>query len=1123
MELYIDFRNRLLEEIEKELVGPGSEEISGEINNEILTEDPLKRYTVGILYPKESKLDVKEEINYTGEAYISESDEDELLDSHITAANLYSPSALGFSFYISLDNPVLKIKTSTAKYRKVEVNECKINFKDNFISIENNKISNFVTLEDNYLKFRNDRLIDLDKFRNLINEINDNDLVKKYLYTLFYQGKNGYLRIPVEPDQMTIDLRDLNKNIDTIPIEDGLNLVIRRKEEKELNRSLVTVVLINNNEGSSNQTLKCYFQSKIEVRSKGIIPYHEKELDLKDDEEESLEMLYKDKKSYAIGHGCSVIWDNSDSEIILNSTYLPIYEVPQMDFDLDDRLDEDDKSILSMKNLSDLSEFDKKQIIEKLIGFKNKYAAWIHSLDKEVAELPDQYLEVSHRHIKQIKVTLERIESGIDLLKNNDEVFKAFQLANRAMYMQRIHTDQKMFSLRYPEEGEITFPDYKCIDYKASWRPFQLGFLLLTLESIVDPNSKDREVVDLIWFPTGGGKTEAYLGVTAFTIFHRRLTKTNNSGVTVIMRYTLRLLTAQQFERASTLILACELIRQENPKLLGKDKISIGLWIGSASTPNSLVEADNKLKELEKNIYAENPFQVLSCPWCKTSLIKEKNKPTSRLGYRISNLRRKKRFVILCTEPACPFHDELPIRVVDEDIYNEPPTLLFSTVDKFANLPWNENVSSIFAVDSKNTAPELIIQDELHLISGPLGTLVGLYETAIDMLCSHKGVKPKIISSTATIRKAKEQIKNLYNRDVQIFPPQGVVADDSFFARVSETKLGRLYVGIMSSGKTQTTTEIRLLASLLQSVERLDFDNEIKDKFWTLLAYFNSIRELGKAKTLIQDDVKDHIGRIFRRKQDQKIRKVSNSKELTSRIPSDKIPKILEQLNITLSNIEKKTIDVLLASNMISVGIDVSRLGLMVIVGQPKTTSEYIQASSRVGRTYPGIIFSLYDGARPRDRSHFEHFVFYHQSFYKFVEPTSVTPFSEPSVQRGIHALLISLVRHLTDLKDNNDAARFDKNMPELEKIKDFILKRVEEIDKQEYQTVKEYLKEIVNDWDKIRQENDLVYYTDKTNKQSLMYTYGEERLFNQHYATLRSLRNVDSEAHIEVIEDENN
>jgi len=274
-------------------------------------------------------------------------------------------------------------------------------------------------------------------------------------------------------------------------------------------------------------------------------------------------------------------------------------------------------------------------------------------------------------------------------------------------------------------------------------------------------------------------------------------------GVAVIKRYTLRLLTTQQFERASTLICACEKIRNVNEGKFGSEKISIGLWVGGSTTPNrfSSINYDEGAYQKFKSVLEEeepsNPFQLLKCPWCGTRILPEyKKDDISKYGvYATENS-----FKFFCPNRQCDFHKELPVKVVDEDMYINPPTFLISTIDKFARLAWSDDPKAFFSggKNTKRIPPSLIIQDELHLISGPLGTIAGIYETAVDTIMKDMGTSPKIIAATATIRNADEQVRKLYARNVAVFPPQGMNSDNSWYSREIRNKPGRMYLSIIS-------------------------------------------------------------------------------------------------------------------------------------------------------------------------------------------------------------------------------------------------------------------------------------------------------------------------------------
>lgn len=306
-----------------------------------------------------------------------------------------------------------------------------------------------------------------------------------------------------------------------------------------------------------------------------------------------------------------------------------------------------------MKYLSDLSKATKQERINSLKKLVDLYSHWIEKLREKTTKLEDRYLPAAIRNISECERAASRMYEGIKTLDQNEYAYNAFLLANRAMFMQRIHIRKQMEMAkteadRYPEDKEIS--DWlKELDYRdlpadaGRWRPFQIAFMLMDINSIVIENSQERSLVDLIWFPTGG-KTEAYLGLTAFTIFYRRMKNLDTAdGTAVMMRYTLRLLAAQQFNRASTLICACEYIRQDSEKrnivilhIHWKKPITIGLWIGGAHIPNKNVgsgkntaqyhidELQNVSKYSLRNAKdRHNKFQVLKCPWCGTKMVKD--------------------------------------------------------------------------------------------------------------------------------------------------------------------------------------------------------------------------------------------------------------------------------------------------------------------------------------------------------------------------------------------------------------------------------------------------------------------------------------------------------------------
>lgn len=1203
----IDAREEYINLIKSELLGPGSEFNVPDSEHELISSSPVSRYSIGILYPQGNQVNQdNDETVLTNEYEDSESDDDvefeetptedesiqteskenrnyqfdetadENLDEEIELSAQYMPSSMGITFIVKGNPNLVRGRVSFATYRNAKITDFVVPYipSDPERYVVPSDLAHIMAYDKEKRVFR---LLTQIKKKDIRDIIQRDTLPESEYYILSQTAyrfaelcRSAYVREPHNDIEFTLnfsggDYIDNNKEIDGTTAK---ITALRTKIDEGI--WSLTVMLVNDMHEAPAKAHHCIYQPVLRISSaenRFVFAESDVEADINnmDDEERSLELLYRDKKIYGTGLGVSVDWNIDNNGVgSLWSDFFPISEVPPMSFDLPIN-EKVSVEHLSMKFLSDLDSTDKDLKLEVLTSLVDLYKDWVDELERVAATLYSRHHSAAAKNISECKRAYERMYSGINTLRSNDNAYFAFALANRAMFMQRVHLrmQQQTSNIdRYPEDEQIAEllqnMDYRKQDDKdCRWRPFQIAFLLMDVNSIINDESTERNIVDLIWFPTGGGKTEAYLGLTAFAIFYRRLTHLGESGGTaVIMRYTLRLLAAQQFTRAATLICACEYIRKDCEARkhvypfypLGKEPITIGLWIGGSHIPNKNDDAKfhlDKLLAVKEHFYVRsekdrhNKFQVLKCPWCGTKLVKD-DKDKRLIGSWGYKMRDNKHFYMSCTHEDCDFTARLPIQIIDEELYENPPSLLFGTVDKFAMLPWDGRIGSFFAIDSDNRSPELIIQDELHLISGALGTIVGLYETAVDAICSQKGVRPKIIASTATIRRAKEQCSVLYNRDVVQFPAPGLDSGDSFFAREAEINyengvFGRKYVGLMPSGKTKAMMEIRAMAALLQRIHMMKLPDEIKDKFWTLTAYFNSLKDLGKASTLVEDDVKDFIIRIKNRLFTTR-RLIVSADELTSRVTTTELNETLdklEKLEYSKANMEKKRYasNVLLATNMISVGIDVARLNVMLLIGQPKLTSEYIQASSRVGRSYPGVAFVQFDATKSRDRSHYERFRSYHESFYRYVEPTGATPFSKPARERALHAVVISIIRQRAGLWEDKDAVNFDKAyfadiVSDTEK---FIVDRIMEINirannglEDDIDDVKTEIQEFIFEWQKkVEAAND--------SKTPLFFgrrfmvappNVGLNRLLRQYNSsgkdnsieTLTSMRNVDTQ-----------
>ena len=584
--------------------------------------------------------------------------------------------------------------------------------------------------------------------------------------------------------------------------------------------ALVTVSLVNRRTLASTGTVNaadCLFQVVLKCfPTSQAIPSYPTALSLQSDpEEEELALLYRNVPTFAIGHGAAAIWGREAAGRVtwVGNSYLPSHSVPRVDFTLKSASD-----VLSLRRLSLIE--DDASVISDLHRFVDDYESWSGELQVTLAQIRKPALSgAAGRLLGRISASVGRMRSGIDLLSSDEhpDVRRAFALANRAMLMQMVHGSDGFAGKRKPWTAALpNEPDYASETLPHSWRPFQLAFLLLTLESAALDDSADRGVVDLIWFPTGGGKTEAYLALAAFTIFCRRLASGDSgAGTTVITRYTLRLLTAQQFQRAATLVCACEVLRRLDPATLGSRPISIGIWIGGGNSPNGYKQAVELLEQIKNKEWTSLSFQVDLCPWCGTEIIPRDDAPDEAYGVQPTY----DSFRMACPNRGCEFHDQLPVSSVDDDIYDNPPTVLIGTVDKFARFPWEERAGAILGA-GPDPGPSLIIQDELHLISGPLGTIMGLYEAAFDVVMRKHGANPKVVASTATIRRAEQQVRGVFGRQVAVFPPSGLDADDSYFVRFDRAAPDRLYCGVMPQGHTPLTAMVQLSAALLQAARK---------------------------------------------------------------------------------------------------------------------------------------------------------------------------------------------------------------------------------------------------------------------------------------------------------------
>ena len=1023
---------------------------------ELLRDPPTREYLVGVLYPQntDTASSLQQEIDDSRVGSVGE----DTPDDPITLANQRMPASVGLSFFVR-DARELQVDLWAAAYEEVKT------------------------------------------------EASGDESPKS--------RRKGWARsvLASSDDPLTETI------VPSAPLETtvlGGRAILHAKWREVGDSHLVTVSLLNarklSGEGSPPVS-DCLFQVGFCCRVvSGVIGEYPRAPQLREDPElQELDLLYDGVRGYAVGHGCAADWTESEpgqaSEV--RTSFLPAFELPaivprELDFD-----------VLDASRLAE-GGAARDIVIEELRQFLSGYDQWRLEKSDSAQLLPARLRSAADLVLEKTRVASSRMAAGVELLANDDAAWRAFRLANLAIGMQFRHSQADLGGARHLRDTITMPPDDFVPESKFRWRPFQLAFQLLVLPSLTNTDDDWREIVDLLWFPTGGGKTEAYLALAAYEAFLRRLRDPDRgAGTAIITRYTLRLLTAQQFQRAAALLCACELIRRRHEGQLGSQRMTIGLWIGSDAVPNTFVKAHEAFEEMRSQDKPENRFQLERCPWCGTEIVPtELDDDGEGCGIRSTDTS----FEFFCPTEDCIFHDSLPVHVIDQALYAEPPTMLIATVDKLARLAWEPEAGVLFG-SASHDPPSLVIQDELHLLSGPLGTVAGVYEAAIETMLAMRGTPAKILSSTATIRNSSEQVGGLFGTDVTLFPPSGLEYSDSYFAALDTESNGRMYLGVMAPSHTMQTTVVHVAAVLLQATQEVSLNEDELDAYWTLVMYHNSLRELGGAVTMAHDDIPARI-KVISRAEDVR-RSIDDDEivELTSNVPGRKLPGILDRL--AGKDLNASPVSMLLATNMLSVGVDIQRLALMLVNGQPKLTSEYIQATSRVGRSVvPGVIVACYSAGKPRDRSHYESFRQYHAALYRHVEPSSVTPYSLPARARALHAGLVILVRHGLGLSANEEASDFSQVAGDLAPHLDAIVGRMTFSDASEVRDARAELDELVDEWldlaDEAAREGKKLYYSTNSTKNhhSLLCNFGSS---GRGWPTLHSMRNVDRQCNIAV------
>lgn len=856
------------------------------------------------------------------------------------------------------------------------------------------------------------------------------------------------------PTEHTLTLDPSKTQSHTVENE-GLILNIGLDTRHVTTGRLITVYVANMSESAGDIAGHCLFQASIRVASAAVLAYPSVTTPRSDDDA-TFDLLYRNHPVMAVGHGTDAVAEERGNGWVVRTETFPVIRLPATTPDI-----VDDAGTPYAVGMRDLAELNPRAsvAIERLI---TDYGGWITS-QRELAEtIADPSLKAAaNANLHACEGFLADIVAGWALVQANPDVRQCLQWTSHVMNDQRAASAARIrpttltkTRTERTETVEGTNPHLAASTEQAYWRPFQIGFLLASLPQTVDHTHPTRDNVDIIWMPTGGGKTEAYLGLAAFTMLWLRAQRVAAStpltpSVDVLMRYTLRLLTAQQVQRASALMCALEVLRKRIPGLLGDRPFRIGAYLGRASTPNSRKDAVALWNLLENGKPADRTdksFLLTRCPWCGAQMGAVTN---GIVGYRKSPVpgTGDNRVTAYCPARDCPFSYTgdgakfagLPVLEVDEDIYLQPPTFVVGTIDKFAQLSWKSRSRNLFglaatdsgAVRRKADPPALFIQDELHLIAGPLGSLDALYEITLQDLCEYdNGRRPRLVAATATTRNYAEQVRRLYGRtNSRLIPPPALDVDDSFFARVDPSRPGKSYVAVCAPGfGSNVQSQMRTLAALLHAAGTLDVAGADPDPWWTNLAFFSSRRSLGLQLSATQTGLESaayalsqisglRVGRLTENGTRHARRSIGQVKELTAS-SRDNVTDLLAQLAIEKDH--PGCIDICFATSMIEVGVDVSRLGLMTVMGQPKSYSQYIQVTGRVGRAdnAPGVVVVVLSPHTVRDRSHYETFTTSHQRLYASVEPVSITPFTPQALERGLAGALMGVLRTTTDLDD---------------------------------------------------------------------------------------------------------
>lgn len=625
---------------------------------------------------------------------------------------------------------------------------------------------------------------------------------------------------------------------------------------------------------------------------------------------------------------------------------------------------------------------------------------------------------------------IQHIEKGVNLVKNDFKVKESFLKTNE------------------------TFNNYyNSIGIKnASWRIFQLVFLLAEIESVTQES--DLDVVDVLHVDTGGGKSEAYFALTVFTIFYERLSG-KKEGVSAIVKFPLRMLSIQQLERITSIAAHAEEVRKKYEICISGEPFSLGYYVGNSEEFPDLYSKNKKL--LFKNGQAADSLILSKCPIC------------SKRSVKIYDDQEHMRILHRCSECGKNFY----IYTSDREIFRWRPTIIVSTVDKWAGLSQQRRIRSLLGGkgsscpaghgfipagdkcednskeefkcinigNNKNdvSGPRLSIQDEMHLLREGFGTISshfeGLIESMVEETSNHK---LKHIAMSATLNGTPGQITQLYMKKTFIIPgrcPDGYGSEnDIFFEKQPGPK--RIIYGLKPNIRDNHYAALVTLlyySEFIIEAQRLLINNPKKFCEEYNLKTSSEAQELIKLYLvpLTYHIKKQDAYDMYRLKQvvvaDELKRKCNadiGGKVITGDSSLEELKEVINQVRAYINDYELDRsrdnflIDPVFATSVVSHGVDLEELNFMVFQGLPYSTSEYIQALSRVGRKYLGIVLVWFYPNRVRDDSFYRNFSRYHDTIDHQVKPVPINRFSRLGLQQTINAMFCAgIINYLSDKK----------------------------------------------------------------------------------------------------------